>query len=85
MDLESGESKFTLNEAGVCVDVQPRKSGEAEEMIEQLMITANQAAAMLAKEENLPFIYRVHGSPDPERVKSLVQLVNALGIWIPAA
>lgn len=80
MDLQSREAKFTLNEAGVCIDVQPRKSGEAEEMIEQLMITANQAAAMLAKEANLPFIYRVHGSPDPDRVKSLVQLVNALGI-----
>ena len=80
MDLESVESRFTLNEAGVCVDVQPRVSGEAEELIEQLMITANQAAAKLAKEKGLPFVYRVHLQPDPERVNNLVQLVEALGL-----
>lgn len=79
MDLESGESRFTLDENGVCVDVQPRVSGEAEEMIEQLMITANQAAAKLAKEKQIPFVYRVHENPDPHRVESLVQLVDALG------
>ena len=80
MDLESVESKFTLNDAGVCVDVRPRVSGEAEKLIEQLMITANQAAAMLAKEKGIPFVYRVHQQPDPERVGILVQLVGALGL-----
>ncbi|MFU0833156.1 MAG: Ribonuclease R [Oscillospiraceae bacterium] len=79
-DIESTESEFTLNEKGVCVDVQPRKSGEAEQMIEQLMITANQAAAMLAREKGIPFIYRVHEQPDPERVKTLIQLVDAVGL-----
>lgn len=79
MDFESGESKFTLDENGVCVDIEPRVQGEAEEMIEMLMITANQAAARLAKEEQLPFVYRVHQDPDPERVQALVSLAGLLG------
>ena len=79
MDFESGESMFTLDENGVCVDVRPRVQGEAEKMIEQLMITANQAAARLAKEEQLPFVYRIHENPDPERIKALVSLAAALG------
>ncbi|WP_326975601.1 ribonuclease R [Caproicibacter sp. BJN0012] len=79
-DIESTESEFTLNERGVCVDVRPRSSGEAEEMIEQLMITANQAAAKLAKTKGIPFVYRVHEQPDPERVKTLIQLVDAVGL-----
>ncbi|MVB12859.1 Ribonuclease R [Caprobacter fermentans] len=79
-DIESTESEFTLDEKGVCVDVRPRKSGEAEQMIEQLMITANQAAAKLAKSKGIPFVYRVHEQPDPERVQTLIQLVEAVGL-----
>ncbi|HEX2986355.1 MAG TPA: ribonuclease R [Caproiciproducens sp.] len=80
IDLESTESRFTLNENGICVDVAPRRSGEAEQMIEQLMITANQAAARLAKEADIPFVYRVHEQPNPERVDTLIEIVNAMGL-----
>lgn len=79
-DLESTESEFSLNENGICVDVKPRKSGEAEQMIEQLMVTANQAAAKLARSKEIPFVYRVHEQPNPERVKTLIQLIDALGL-----
>ena len=51
MELESNEPKFILNEDGICIDVQPRQTGESEQMIEQLMVTANQAAAKLAEKE----------------------------------
>lgn len=80
VELDSTESRFVLDGQGVCVDVQPRESGEAEQMIEQLMITANQAAAQLAKRANLPFVYRIHEQPAPERVESLADLVGALGL-----
>lgn len=79
-DLESTESEFTLNEDGICVDVRPRRTGEAEQMIEQLMITANQAAAKLAKSKDIPFVYRVHEQPNPDRVQTLIRLVDALGL-----
>lgn len=80
IELDSTESRFTLNKDGVCVNVEPRHSGEAEQMIEQLMITANQAAAKLAKEKGIPFVYRIHELPNPERVETLVQIVGALGL-----
>lgn len=79
MDFESGESQFVLDENGVCIDVKPRVQGEAEGVIEQLMIVANQAAAKIAKEEHLPFVYRIHENPDPDRIKALVSLADALG------
>lgn len=79
MDFDSGESMFILDKNGVCVDIKPRVQGEAEKVIEQLMITANQAAAKLAKEEQLPFVYRIHENPDPDRIKALVSLAAALG------
>lgn len=80
IDLESTESLFILNDEGICVDVRPRRSGEAEQMIECLMITANRAAAMLAKSAGIPFVYRVHEQPNPERIKTLIQLVDAVGL-----
>ena len=80
VDLDSTESKFTLNEEGVCINVEPRRTGISEQMIEQLMITANQAAAKLAKANAIPFVYRVHEQPNPERVNNLIQLVGALGL-----
>lgn len=80
VDLETTESQFTLNDEGVCVGVNPRRSGEAEQMIEFLMITANRSAAMLARKAGIPFVYRVHEQPNPERVKTLVQLVDAAGL-----
>ena len=80
MELESVEPKFTLDENGICVNVEPRRSGEAEEMIEQLMICANQAAAKLAKEKGLPFVYRVHGHPEQRRIDTLIELLDALGV-----
>ena len=80
MELESSESSFVLDADGVCVDIRPRTRGEAEEMIEQFMVTANQAAAMLARRENLPFVYRTHGSPTMERVETLCDLLDSIGV-----
>ena len=80
MELDSGESRFVLDEHGVCVDVLPRTTGEAEQLIEQLMVTANTAAAKFAQDHHLPFLYRVHGTPDPKRVEELVKLLKLIDV-----
>lgn len=80
MELESGESRFVLDENGVCVDIMPRSTGAAEQLIEQMMISANIAAARFSKEHKLPFLYRVHGSPDPKKVEELVRLLKLVNI-----
>ena len=79
MELDSGESKFILDENGICIDIMPRVSGEAEQLIEQMMVTANIAAAKFSLDHKLPFLYRVHGTPDPKRVEELVTLLQLVG------
>ena len=69
-----------LDENGVCVDIMPRTTGEAEQLIEQMMITANIAAAKFSLDHKLPFLYRVHGTPDPKRVDELVTLLKLVGV-----
>lgn len=80
MELDSGESKFILDENGICIDIMPRVSGEAEQLIEQMMVTANIAAAKFSFDHKLPFLYRVHGTPDPKRVEELVTLLQLVGV-----
>ncbi len=79
LDIESEELRFVLDPQGVCIGVSPRDRGESEEMIEQFMIQANEAAALYAKSAGIPFVYRVHEPPEPERLCNLSSLASACG------
>ena len=79
-DILSGESKFIMDKNGVCIDIKPKIQGESEIIIENLMITANIAAARLAESLNIPFVYRVHESPDSSKVEILSKLAGVLGL-----
>lgn len=80
MDLTSDETKFVLNEDGVCIDLLPRTQGVSEELIEQLMVAANCAAAKASLDAEIPFLYRVHEKPNPDRVYELCDLFDRLGV-----
>lgn len=80
MDLTSDETKFVLNEDGVCIDLLPRTQGISEELIEQLMVAANCAAAKASLDAEIPFLYRVHEKPNPDRVYELCDLFDRLGV-----
>lgn len=78
--LTSTESKIKVDENGVAVDVLPRVQGQAERLIEELMLTANEAAATLALEQQLPFVFRVHETPAPEKLAVLKELLDVVGL-----
>lgn len=77
--IESAESKLILDERGITIDVLPRTTGEAESIIEEFMLLANEAAATLARKLEIPFVYRVHEHPDPERISNLRETLRKLG------
>ena len=81
--IEAEESAFVLDENGVCTDVMPRTRGAGEELIEECMLLANEAAAKLGKSKNLPFVYRVHAEPPEEKVLRLTEALNRLGLPHP--
>ncbi len=82
-ELETTESKLIINENGVCCDVLPRERGKAERMIEEFMLTANEAAAKLARDKNIPFVYRVHETPPEEKTAALCEMLTKAGISYP--
>ena len=82
-EIETVESKLILNEEGVCVDVKPRERGRAERIIEDFMLTANEAAAKLAREKQSPFVYRIHEAPPEEKVANLCEMLRKSGVEYP--
>ncbi len=79
MNIESSESKFLI-ENGRVKDILPRTRGESEKFIEEFMLIANQAAASVAMNEALPFVYRVHEDPPATKVDALRTVLRQVGI-----
>ncbi len=82
-ELETIESKLVINENGVCCDVVPRERGKSERIIEEFMLCANEAAAKLAREKKVPFVYRIHEAPPEEKTASLCEMLTKLNVEYP--
>ncbi len=82
--IEAEESAFLLDENGVCTEVLARTRAEGEELIEECMLLANEAAAKCGKTNHLPFVYRVHAKPPEEKALRLADALNRLDIPHPA-
>ena len=78
--LETMESKLIIDETDTCVDVQIRRRGKSEEMIEDFMLVANECAAKFGIENNLPFVYRVHEEPSLEKTDALKEYLVKLNV-----
>lgn len=79
IDFELSEPQFVLDASGEPVDVRPRQRGEAERLIEDFMLAANEQVARIARERDIPFLYRVHEDPDPDRLHTLEVFLANLG------
>lgn len=78
VDFDLAEPQFTLDENGMPLDVCARMRGEAERLIEDFMLLANETVARMARERRLPCLYRIHEAPDPERVQALEMFLRNL-------
>lgn len=82
LNLDIPESKIILNEKGVAIDVRKYDYLESNEVIEQFMLTANEAVAEKFYWLQAPFIYRVHEIPDMDKVIELNKFLFNLGYKI---
>ncbi|NLT09755.1 MAG: ribonuclease R [Ruminococcus sp.] len=82
-DLDTTESKLIIDENGICCDVVPRERGKSERIIEEFMLTANEAAAKFARDKKVPFVYRIHEAPPEAKVEALHELLPKFGLECP--
>ena len=79
IDFEIDEAKIVQDENGKAIGVKRREREEGEMLIEDFMIAANETVANHIYQMDLPFIYRVHEDPKPEKVEEFMNLVKILG------
>lgn len=80
LDIELPERRVILDETGTITEIGVRERLAAHMLIEEFMVLANVCAAETLEDRRQPCMYRVHESPDPEKVAALVQVLEGLGI-----
>ena len=65
---------------GEPVEIITRERGEAEMMIEDFMLAANECVARFARENRLPLLYRVHEKPDAEKLAMFADFLDGIGV-----
>ena len=80
IDFDFPESKIILNAAGKAIDVKPYEANVATKIIEDFMLMANETVAEECCRDDMPFVYRTHETPDPEKVESLLTLLHNQGV-----
>ena len=88
MNIESEEVRFRLDEDGYPEEVVIKTSKDANKLIEEFMLLANKSvASFVAKPEDknapvIPFIYRCHDKPSPEKIALFDLFVQKFGYEI---
>ena len=84
LDFDVPEPKIITDKNGKAIDIQRRVQDTGENLIEDFMIMANETVASTISYMDLPFIYRVHGLPDEEKIRNFLHFINILGYKIHA-
>lgn len=84
IDFDFPESKIILDAKGKPLDIKPYERNVATKIIEDFMLAANETVAQDYFWQELPFVYRVHDNPDPEKIQKLALFINNFGYGIKA-
>lgn len=82
IDFDFPESKIILDPQGKPLDVMEYERNNAHRIIEEFMLAANQTVAEEYFWQELPFVYRVHETPDSEKIQQLGIFINNFGYTI---
>ena len=83
IDFDVPEVRVRLDAEGQPVEVVEKERKEANRLIEEFMLLANQAVATTASSREVPFVYRIHDQPDRERIRALADFVRPFGYTLP--
>lgn len=84
MNIESEEVRFKLDEKGFPIDVIIKTSKDAHKLVEEFMLLANKKVAthisQIKKGQNkIPFVYRCHDHPNPEKIAMFNLFIEKFG------
>lgn len=82
IDFDFPESKILLAEDGTPTDIFPYERNCATKFIEDFMLAANETIAEDFFWQEIPFLYRTHESPDPEKIQKLAVFIQNFGYYM---
>lgn len=82
IDFNFTEAKVVVDDAGKPTEIKLRPRILAEQLIEEFMLAANETVAEHFCRLETPFVYRIHESPDAERLKSFFEFVTSFGYTV---
>lgn len=85
IEFDDNEPIIVTDEDGRAINILKRERGTGEKLIEDFMILANETVASTISYMDLPFIYRVHGTPDEDKIKQFLGLTSILGYKVNAS
>ncbi len=79
--FEKVEVKFELDEAGKPLAIKFREMGTANQLVEEFMLLANKRVAEYVgkKLKGKTFVYRIHDTPDPEKISNFTHFITRFG------
>lgn len=82
IDFDFPESKIILDNQGHPLEIKPYERNVATKIIEDFMLIANETVAQHFYWMELPFVYRTHDNPDPEKIDKLSTFIRNFGYHI---
>ncbi len=73
------ETKFKLDEDKNPISLFIKESKDAHKLIEEFMLLANRKVAEFIGKKTLPFVYRIHDTPNPEKLETLSFFLKSFG------
>lgn len=83
LEFDSPEIKARFDENGKVASFVESSRNDAHRLIEECMIAANVQAAKFLKKHKIPTLYRVHGSPEEDRLEKLREFLRGFAISLP--
>lgn len=82
IDFDFPECKIILDSQGHPQEIKPYERNRATSIIEDFMLAANETVAQHFHWQELPFVYRVHDTPDSEKIQKLASFINNFGYYM---
>lgn len=82
IDFDFPETKIILDAKGKTIEIKPYERNTATKIIEDFMLITNETIAEDYFWQEIPFVYRTHDTPDPERIERLEVFINNFGYGI---
>lgn len=82
LDFDLPEARVVVNAAGEPTHIRRLLRLQTHQLIEEFMLLVNESVARLAASRKLPFLYRIHEPPDPDRLDRLAEFLAGLGLQL---